>query len=283
MRSVLNWVLGAVVPLVAVAVLLYVDSLDGTTNNYVGLVAVMPMFSAIFGTPVTTIIVSVTTLAAAYVMGQIYPDNSIEAQTVRIVVIAVVGVIAIAASFIRQRRDVALRAARIEADRVAVLDREAHTDPLTGLLNRRGLQWALENSKAQLKAVAILDIDGFKNINDRYGHGVGDEYLENTAKRLVNAVSARDLVCRWGGDEFLVVITGAVTDSFGIVERAVAQVTGRPFATTGGLIRASLCAGVAELRPGELMDDAIDRADDALYGAKHDGDGRTVMAPNPLT
>jgi diguanylate cyclase (GGDEF)-like protein len=283
MRSFLNWILGAAVPLVAVAVLLYVDSLDGTTNGYVGLIAVMPMFSAVFGTPVTTVIVSVTTLAAAFVMGELYPETSREAQTVRVVVIALVGAIAIAASFIRQRRDLALRTARIEAERVAVLDREAHTDPLTGLLNRRGLQWALKSSKAQLKAVAILDIDGFKDINDGYGHGVGDEYLENTAKRLVNAVSSSDLVCRWGGDEFLVVITGAVDDPLGIIERALTQVTGRPFSTSGGLIRASLCAGVAQLQPGELVDTAIDRADEALYRAKHDGDGVAVLAANPST
>lgn len=282
MRSTLNWILGAVVPLVAVAVLLVLDSLDGTTNNYVGLVAVMPMFSAVFGTPLTTIVVSASTLAAVSIMGQIFPDSSREAQIVRIVVITVVCGVAIGASFVRKRRDMALQRARIEAQRAAVLDKEAHTDSLTGLLNRRGVAWELTSMKATLKAVAILDIDGFKQINDEFGHGVGDEYLTNTAKRLMNAVSSNDLVCRWGGDEFLIVITGAVADPLGIIERALAQVTDRPFSTSGGLIRASLCAGVAELQPGELMDDAIERADAALYAAKHEGDGRSVLAPGSV-
>lgn len=115
MRRPLNWILGGVIPLIAVAILLYVDSLDGSTNNYVGLVAVFPMFSAIFGTPVTTIIVSLSTVVAVYIVGEVYPDTSREAQNVRLAVIVVVAAIAIAASFIRQRRDVALRNARLES------------------------------------------------------------------------------------------------------------------------------------------------------------------------
>lgn len=132
-----------------------------------------------------------------------------------------------------------------------------------------------------MRAVAIFDVDGFKNINDEYGHGIGDEYLMSAAKRLMNAVSSADLVSRWGGDEFLVVITGAVADPFGIVERALSQVTGWPYATTAGLIHASLCVGVAEVQQGELRDDAIERADGALYDAKDAGDGRALLAANP--
>src|SRR5690606_21318954 len=88
----------------------------------------------------------------------------------------------------------------------------AHTDPLTGLPNRRGLNMALASALArcgpdQLLAVYVMDLDGFKPVNDQYGHDIGDELLVAVTRRLQSHVRQSDVVARLGGDEF-VVMTG---------------------------------------------------------------------------
>jgi len=92
--------------------------------------------------------------------------------------------------------------------KVRRLDHEAHHDPLTGLLNRRGLARAWEAQTAN-RALLFIDLDGFKAVNDRLGHGIGDALLQQVAARLQAAVPPPGRLARWGGDEFVAILPAA--------------------------------------------------------------------------
>ncbi|MHB8680873.1 MAG: GGDEF domain-containing protein [Acidimicrobiales bacterium] len=143
------------------------------------------------------------------------------------------------------------------------LRRAAVTDHLTGLPNRHmlGPLMRVEIARAFREklplSVAIVDIDGFKAINDRLGHGAGDDVLVQEVRAWVRQLRASDTLVRYGGDEFLVVMPGAEeTEARAVLTRL----------SNAGPIPAS--AGIAELQAGDRADDLIGRADRALYRAK---------------
>ena len=141
------------------------------------------------------------------------------------------------------------------------------TDPLTGLANRRQLRLVLERCLAAARrgeplAVAMLDLDDFKAINEARGHMGGDRVLRAVADALAAEVRGSDLVARFGGDEFLVVLPGGTAGSAAILLRRVRE-------RLDGL--ASLSAGVAEYGPGATAaDELIDAADRGLYRVKQE-------------
>ena len=155
-------------------------------------------------------------------------------------------------------------------------------DPLTGVANRRRLEEALDaeieegGRYAAPFSVIMVDLDHFKQVNDRYGHVVGDVTLQQAAHALATHVRRVDLVGRFGGEEFLIVSphTG-VADAGRLAERlrAVLEVQEMPFA---GRITASF--GVAEWRAGESRAELVGRADAALYRAKEKGRNRVVVS-----
>jgi diguanylate cyclase (GGDEF)-like protein len=130
-------------------------------------------------------------------------------------------------------------------------------------------------------AMALLDLDNFKHVNDTYGHQTGDEVLRKTASRLIRNVRVRDVVCRVGGDEFLLVLPGVTNDDAReIVERVRAGVTELPVPTREGRIPTSTSIGYALRAPGEQVsvDELMARADRALLAAKGAGRDRAVVA-----
>jgi diguanylate cyclase (GGDEF)-like protein len=158
------------------------------------------------------------------------------------------------------------------------LDAMAHTDPLTGLPNRRGLDQTLPNALAkasseQMVAVYLLDLDDFKPVNDRLGHEAGDEVLVAVAQRLQALLRTSDTVARLGGDEFVVVASGLHSD-------AEAQQLGakllegfrRPFIAAGEACHVGLTIGYA-LAPQDGRDaiQLLQRADGAMYAGKRAG------------
>jgi len=158
----------------------------------------------------------------------------------------------------------------------------ARHDPLTGLLNRRGLlAFARERSDEDLSLV-FIDCDEFKSINDTYGHQVGDEYLQALAKRIVNGVKKSDLVARWGGDEFLLLLHVDVETSTTIFERINLDLEVNPILTSRGPVFGSLSAGIATWKIGENVETAIAFAASSLHAAKTGGNPST-MPPTPLT
>ena len=163
----------------------------------------------------------------------------------------------------------------------------AEFDDLTGLLNRRGMsnrfkrlyQRALREGTPQVN-LAVIDIDHFKTINDRFGHAVGDQVLSEVARRLESLVRPHDLCVRLGGEEFAVFWNGAPADmAAAMAERIRLAIGIRPFETREGLLRCTISIGLARMRPDESLDDFIDRADQALYVAKQGGRNKVVSLP----
>jgi len=195
-----------------------------------------------------------------------------------------------------------LRAAADQAQqRHALLDALAHTDPLTGLHNRRGLERALRGSghaasgttapparsrgsEDQRTVVFMLDLDGFKPINDRWGHEAGDAVLRQVADRLSAVARPAGIVARVGGDEFVVVLHGiAPTVDVGAVGSALLAQFDAGFdlgAGRVGYLGATIGYAVAPGRPKDLT--ALMRtADAAMYAGKQTGKGMLVDAARP--
>lgn len=163
-----------------------------------------------------------------------------------------------------------------------MLEQYAMTDPLTGLLNRRAAEKRLSEEMAHLKrhgrsfALAMLDLDFFKGVNDRYGHAIGDEVLRAVARRILACLREEDWVARWGGEEFLVLLRNAdVREAVFIMERLVSDVKATPISTYAGEIKMTLSAGIGT--PGKDDTDfypAVEVADACLYQAKANGRDR---------
>ena len=157
----------------------------------------------------------------------------------------------------------------------------AITDALTGLHNRRYMESHLttlaEQASAHGKPLALmlLDIDYFKSINDRFGHDAGDDVLREFATRVRKSIRGIDLACRYGGEEFVVVMPETDLHVASLVaERLRRSIAGEPFAVSKGTrrIEVTISIGLTTLEHnGESVADVLKRADNALYRAKHEG------------
>ena len=159
----------------------------------------------------------------------------------------------------------------------------AHRDELTGLYNRRYMLEMIQQH-ARLHArntqpicLALIDLDHFKRINDRYGHHIGDEVLLAFALTARGVLRETDLLARWGGEEFLLLLPGTdVSHAVGGIERFRRHLRQTPITPEAPELRAVFSAGVTALLPGEDVGAAIERADRALYEAKELGRNCTV-------
>jgi diguanylate cyclase (GGDEF)-like protein len=170
---------------------------------------------------------------------------------------------------------------------IARLQRLASVDSLTGALNRRGLDRAFpraEEDDTDLLgplSVCMLDIDGFRRINDDLGHVMGDEVLRAVVRRLADVVRRGDAVVRLGGDEFLLVLREVdVLGAVRIAERAREDIRATPVEAGDRMITVSVSIGVAERLIGEDREDLLHRADVAMRAAKHGGRG-TIRSSMP--
>ncbi len=195
----------------------------------------------------------------------------------------------------RRRNEEALAAAHAElAARVAEIEslnrqlrEQTIRDPLTGLYNRRYFDEAVTRDAARAArsgeplALAALDLDEFKKINDLHGHAAGDLVLRALARVLLEGLRVSDLVCRTGGEEFVAVLPGMpIEQALARAEEWRGRFAARTVETAGGVaLRCTVSVGVACHRPGtETVHEALRRADAALYEAKRRGRNRVISA-----
>lgn len=161
---------------------------------------------------------------------------------------------------------------------VKKLNDENLTDPMTNVLNRRGLSKAIEDYyHANVPfTVLTLDIDHFKRVNDKFGHSAGDDVLKQTALLIQNEVRDQDMVCRSGGEEFIVFIAEIDrTISRTVAERIRVSIESFDFDVVGHV---TISIGMAQWFGGEQSVGAvIKKADDALYVAKRNGRNRVCV------
>lgn len=172
-------------------------------------------------------------------------------------------------------RDISERK-RLEAE----LIRLAATDPVTGVWNRRRCAELIADDIAQVGrhghtlSLLMLDVDNFKTVNDTHGHHVGDAVLIEIARRLLDGVRSTDVVARWGGEEFVILLRNCdLTGAMAIAEKLRQTIAGTPFEAVGTV---SISVGAAQLQPREELDDWLRRADAALYRAKKSGRNAVV-------
>lgn len=166
--------------------------------------------------------------------------------------------------------------------RIGKLSSQAHTDPLTGLLNRRGLHENIEMSllNNSVVSVIVIDIDHFKNVNDTYGHDVGDEVIKMLGRHLKTNSRKTDLVCRTGGEEFLMLLPGIdIHLAVVIAERLRKNVAEMSFPICQHI---TISIGVTSFLPKEVpIDAALKTADNALYHAKKAGRNKVIVQDIP--
>lgn len=168
----------------------------------------------------------------------------------------------------------------LERANAAALRTLAATDSLTGLLGRSGFAEVVSEAVSGQRDGALLyiDLDGFKAVNDRYGHGMGDALLTAVARRLSSGLRQGDTAARLGGDEFAVLLVrdGAHMSLADVAQRLVVQLSA-PYFVRGMVVEVGASAGLAPIEPGLKPEQLIARADKAMYDAKHHGRRRLVL------
>ncbi|MET0519571.1 MAG: diguanylate cyclase [Burkholderiaceae bacterium] len=181
-------------------------------------------------------------------------------------------------------------------DELRRLSSEVQTDQLTQIANRRGLiaAFATEQAKAEREAgeagdagggagriaLALLDIDNFKKLNDSLGHAAGDMALKSLAERVSQMLRPGDMVARYGGEEFVLMLPATPLDEAQqVLARLQRSLSASLFMHEGKDVFVTFSAGVTLYRAGETLEAALDRADVALYEAKHTGKNKACVAP----
>lgn len=169
-----------------------------------------------------------------------------------------------------------------ELDRVSA---QARHDPLTGALNRKGLEEAVDREMSNVRrkdaplCMALLDIDNFKKLNDTLGHATGDIALTHLANVARECMRPQDTLARYGGEEFVILLPDTPLDKgVDAMTRLQRELTKKFFLAGTEKVLITFSAGVAQLAPDESGTDAIKRADKAMYLAKRAGKNRVVAA-----
>lgn len=186
------------------------------------------------------------------------------------------------------RQQVVLAEQRIEhlKSELELVNKLVREDQLTGALNRRGLDDALEREAARAErantplCIALIDIDNFKRINDAFGHQVGDIVLVHLVAIIKETIRTNDLIGRYGGEEFLLLLPDSrIDEAVAVMGRLQRELAGKTISWGTQQLLVTFSAGVAARGAGETIEALINRADHALYEAKRAGKDRVVVAP----
>jgi diguanylate cyclase (GGDEF)-like protein len=159
------------------------------------------------------------------------------------------------------------------------LERMARTDPLTGLLNRKGMEEHLQEYYDRAVrgetdfTLLMIDLDNFKKVNDRYGHFVGDKVLRHFGRMVKDCLGEGDLVARWGGDEFLVMTLSSEEKAMALGKRIITSTEANCLLEPHEENPLSLSFGAASYSPGVALQDLLEEADAFMYGEKRKGGG----------
>ncbi len=160
----------------------------------------------------------------------------------------------------------------------------AHTDTLTGILNRRGMlpllqaQYTYAESAEMPFSILIIDIDHFKRVNDTYGHACGDFVLKNVVQTITENIRQYDRVCRWGGEEFLILLPNTVNDGAArVAEKLRLAISHKQIEYDNKQIDVSISIGGCGYQELPSMDDIIKNADHNLYQAKTEGRNKAIV------
>ncbi len=240
-------------------------------------------------------------VASLYTVGLMAVTNVIKSQTdpaiypVKLEVAHFVLTAAIVPTISSLAAQLASMRAKLQAQKeelaqaVVRIQELATRDELTGLVNRRHMMSVLNQHKKVMDrsgqapfCVALLDLDHFKRINDTHGHGVGDEVLRVFAHEMTRAMRESDVLARWGGEEFLLMLNdGLPSEAARGLERVRQILAGANLAPSVPGLQPTFSAGLTRFDPGEPLDHCIERADRALYDAKAQGRNRTVIHDIP--
>jgi len=164
----------------------------------------------------------------------------------------------------------------------AILENEARQDYLTGIANRRGFIPKLESEILRAiryqypLSVILMDVDKFKLVNDQYGHGVGDIILQEFSSLLTQEIRTCDVVARWGGEEFIILVPSTgLTSGIELAEKLRSKIEQFDFFEVGKL---TASFGIAQFQHNETFEHLIKRSDELLYLAKHTGRNKVVWA-----
>ncbi|HAL74072.1 MAG TPA: hypothetical protein DCM45_03135 [Clostridiales bacterium] len=162
------------------------------------------------------------------------------------------------------------------------MTRLANTDQLTGTYNRRFMYSILESEKCRSGdrrpyVIAIIDIDNFKQINDRFGHLAGDKVLQDIVQIILGLIRTGDVVARWGGEEFLVLLPNTdLVNGISVMERVRKTLADKVYESDGITFQTTLTIGLADSTGKQPIDEIISLADERLYRGKREGKNKVV-------
>jgi diguanylate cyclase (GGDEF)-like protein len=277
--------LGLIVPLALLVVLMILGLGSDEPGACLAFMATAPMLAATFSGVLVTGLVSLATLAVATVTAAVgYGKDFSDAIPILVGVIVITGVAVMASQSTtghsRRRGAVGASARAPEPSRpsVAASTGVAGFDALTGLPTREGVLPTLSGpNRGGDHVVAFVGCDRFAAFNDDHGRDVGDVLLFAVAGRTRHALTDEDVVARWAGDEFLLVVDATSADPRETLQAIADKVNQNPIRTDMGLVPATVCVGAAFWPAGADFDDAIALARRAMHAAKSQGPGRVVM------
>lgn len=243
----------------------------------VAIIMVMAGFTSVrFTMSICALFLAVVALGLYGPYGQdwIHPYSLVEKSRIMVALSALV-LLAVLAEWMR------VRSYSATVDTHEQLSVDARLDPLTGLLNRRGFEEAIAGlPPGRFPAViGLLDLDHFKAVNDVHGHDAGDEVIRAFADHLRRNLKGRDLLCRWGGEEFVVLVTQTRPDEAWTVLDAIRRGFAATRLSIGDVeLRVTFSAGLAGLRDASGFESALTCADECLYRAKDAGRNRLQLA-----
>lgn len=268
-----------VIALLWIVAVSLIDLNTGPAIALTPLLSVAPIIAAAALDPLETAGFAALALLTTVLLGEADHDLTTDHHAIGTSVVLVIGLLAVWISYLR----VWLSESLDNADELAT------HDALTGALNTRallskGAELALlrPNYRPSV-AFMMIDVDRFKNINDTYGHLVGDEVLAGVSRRLSGAFRSGDCFGRYGGDEFLALLVGSDRrEAKAVAERTLSLMRDTLIATSAGDISVSVSIGMSVLAPDELeVDRALHRADSALYQSKWNGRARSTWVGLP--